>query len=114
MSFIKKPSKKIKKNKKIYIEERKNIKKYLSKRSEKLRADQITTLGSSLSTHLFSFCKGFIFSLLQLLFTSLMNHYDKILVKKKERSRETILFIFYTKNEGSYSNIIIQHIHHFF
>jgi hypothetical protein len=97
MSFIKKPSKKIKKNKKIYIEERKNIKKYLSKRSEKLRADQITTLGGSLSTHLFSFCKGFIFSLLQLLFTSLMNHYDKILVKKKKRDREKPSFLFFTR-----------------
>src|ERR1044072_6610793 len=97
MSFIKKPSKKIKKNKKIYIEERKNIKKYLSKRSEKLRADQRTTLVGSLYTHVVSFCKGFIFSFLQLLFTSLMNHYNKILVKKKKRDREQPSFLFFTR-----------------
>jgi hypothetical protein len=44
MSFIKKPSKKIKKN--IYIYRRKkNIKNIYLKRSEKLRTDQVTTLG---------------------------------------------------------------------
>ena len=44
MSFIKNSSKKIKK---IYIEERKNIKNINLKRSEKLQADRVITLGSS-------------------------------------------------------------------